>query len=113
MKARKRGWTLLEMMFAVAIFSIAGGAMATAYVFGLRSFQAMSNYSVLDQQNREAMDLLTREVRQAWYISAKDNNSLTLIDGNRRTITYNFNGTTQQLTRNVNGTSSVLLKIAA
>lgn len=97
------------MMLGVAIFSIAGGAVATAYVFGLRSFQALSNYSILDQQNREAMDLLTREVRQAWYVSAKDDNSLTLVDGNRGTITYTFSPTTQQLTRNSNGVTSVLL----
>jgi len=108
--SRKRGWTLLEMMIGVAIFSIAGGAMATAYVFSLRSFQALSNYSVLDQQNREAMDKLTREVRQAWHISAKDANSLTLVDGSLKPITYTFNRYTQQLTRTVDGQSSVLLE---
>ena len=109
-RANKRsGWTLVEVMIAMAIFSIAGGAVATAYVFGLRSFQALSNYSILDQQNREAMDLLTREVRQAWYVSSKDTNSLTLVDGNRRTVTYNFSSLAQQLTRTVNGRTTVLL----
>lgn len=97
------------MMLGVAVFSIASGAIATAYVFGLRSFQALSNYSILDQQNREAMDLLTREVRQAWYVSTNNSNSLTLVDGKRGTVTYTFNPTTQQLTRNANGTTSVLL----
>jgi hypothetical protein len=97
------------MMFGVAIFSIAGGAMATAYVFSLRSFQALSNYSILDQQNREAMDLLTREIRQAWYVSAKDSRTLTLVDGNRGTTVYSFNPTTQQFTRQANGVTSVLL----
>jgi len=108
-KSTNSGWTLLEMMFGVAIFSVAGAAMATAYIFSLRSFQAMSNYSVLDQQNRQAMDLLTREIRQAWYVSAKDNNSLTLVDGSRQTVTYNFSPYTQQLTRTADGRTSVLL----
>ena len=97
------------MMIGVAIFSIAGAAMATAYVFSLRSFQALSNYSILDQQNREAMDQLTREIRQAWYVSAKDDHSLTLVDGSRRAVIYNFSPYTQQLTRTANGATTVLL----
>lgn len=107
--SKRAAWTLLELMLGVAIFSIAGGAMATAYVFGLRSFQALSNYSILDQQNREAMDLLTREVRQAWYVSAKDNNSLTLVDGNRKTVTYTFSPSAKKLIRSINGVNEVLL----
>jgi prepilin-type N-terminal cleavage/methylation domain-containing protein len=103
------GYTLLEMMIAVSIFTVVGAAVGTAYIFSLRSFQALSNYSILDQQNRGAMDKLTREVRQAWYISAKGPNSLTLVDGNLNNITYYFNPITQQLTRNFNGTSEVLL----
>jgi len=106
---KKSGWTLLEVMIGVAIFSIAGAAMATAYVFSLRSFQALSNYSILDQQNRQAMDLLTREVRQAWHVSNKGSNSLTLVDGSTATVTYTFNPRTQQLIRDSNGVAKVLL----
>jgi type II secretory pathway pseudopilin PulG len=110
--SRKAAWTLIEAMIAVGVFSIASGAIATVYVFGLRSFQALSNYSILDEQNREAMDLLTREIRQANSVSSFNNgynSSLTLVDGNLKNIVYNFNRTTQQLTRNSNGVSTVLL----
>ena len=61
LKQRVGAWTLLEMMISVAVFGIAGGAVASAYVFSLRSFQALSNYAILDQQNREAIDRITRE----------------------------------------------------
>jgi len=107
--SKRSGWTLLEIMIGVAIFSIASAAMATAYVFSLRSFQAMSNYSILDMQNRVAMDKLTREVRQAWSISARNTNSLTLVDGNGNYVTYTFNPNTKQLIRNDNGMRTVLL----
>jgi prepilin-type N-terminal cleavage/methylation domain-containing protein len=86
LKRRKAGWTLVEMMLAVGIFSIAGGAVATAYVFSLRSFQALSNYAILDQQNREAIDRITREVRQANSVSSFDNylsRRLVVVDGDR------------------------------
>lgn len=107
------GWTLLEMMIAVGLFSIASAAMGSAYVFSLRSFQALSNYSILDQQNREVIDLITREVRQANSVTSFANDhtrQLTLVDGDRNTVTYNFNGYRQQMTRTKSGTTSVLLE---
>lgn len=97
------------MMIAVTIFSIAGAAVGSAYLFGLRSFQALSNYSVLDQQNRTAMDKLTREIRQARWVETKTDDTLVLKDGNYDSITYKFKGDTQQLTRTVNGETTVLL----
>lgn len=110
---RRGGWTLLEMMIAVTVFSIAGAAVGATYLFGIRSFQAISNYAQLDQQNREAMDLLTREIRQANSVTAYQNGAnsyLTLVDGNRVPITYTFNGTTRQFIRTSNGVPRVLLE---
>lgn len=114
--SRIAAWTLVEMMFAAAIFSLAGGAMATAYVFSLRSFQALSNYSTLDQQNREAMDRLSREIRQAHSVISPPNgqsSALTLVAGVSQTgtqtnVTYSFNNTTKQLIRTLKVNSATL-----
>ena len=113
-KLKNGAWTLLEMMVAVAVFAIAGGAVGSAYVFSLRSFQGLSNYACLDQQNREAIDRITREVRQANSVSSFDNyltRKLVIVSGdaNRSQITYTFNRYTQQLTRTQNGKTDVLL----
>jgi hypothetical protein len=100
------------MMFAVAVFAIASAAVMTAYLFSLRSFQSISNYAILDQQNRKAMDSITREVRQANAVSSFVNgnsSSLTLVDGNLQPVTYSFNGATRQLIRTAGGASTVLL----
>lgn len=110
---RRRGWTLLETMFAVAVFSVVGAAVSSMYIFGIRSFQAISNYARLSEQNREAMDLLTREIRQANSVTAFQNGKdsfLTLVDGNRALVTYTFNGATRQLIRASGGVSHVLLE---
>jgi type II secretory pathway pseudopilin PulG len=108
--SKRAGWTLLEMMLAVGIFSLASAAICTAYVFSLRSFQGLSNYAVLDQQNRQAMDLLTREIRQANCVTSySTNGSLTLLDGNGQTVTYSFNPTTRQFLRTAAGSTTVLL----
>lgn len=107
------GWTLVEMMIAVAIFSIAGAAVGSAYIFSLRSFQALSNYSVLDQQNREAVDQLTREIRAAKLVTAYNNgssSSLHLISRANADITYTINNYSQELRRTSNSVTSVLLR---
>jgi type II secretory pathway component PulJ len=114
-RKRTAAWTLLEMMIGVTAFSIAGAAIGSAYLFGLRSFKAMSNYSELNQQNREAMDLITREIRQAKTVLPNENTStstkhyLTLLDGSNEKIVYTFDSSLRQLTRTSNGVSRVLL----
>lgn len=94
------------MMIGVAVFSIAGAAISTAYVFSLRSFQALSNYSVLDQENREAVDQITRDIRQANAVIGYDNylnRKLSVVNGDRMTNTYTFNRYTRQLLISKNG----------
>jgi prepilin-type N-terminal cleavage/methylation domain-containing protein len=109
---RSVGYTLIEMMVGVALFSIVSAAVCSAYMFSLRSFQALSNYNILDQQNRQAVDIITREVRQANSVQTYDNvvaHKITLVDGNLNPVTYTFNRYTQQLTRTANGATTVLL----
>jgi prepilin-type N-terminal cleavage/methylation domain-containing protein len=109
---RSAGWTLLEMMIGVTVFSVASAAVGTAYLFSLRSFQALSNYSILDQQNREAIDLLTREIRQANSVSSYSTNfikSLSLVDADLGTVTYSFDPLRHRMLRTKNGMTQVLL----
>ena len=106
--------TLVEVMIAMSVFTIAGGAVMSAYVFGLRSFQALSNYSQLDQQNREAMDRLSREIRQAnsvfTFNNSSNNSSLTIVDGFMKNVTYSFNASTKQMLRTREGVQEVVLE---
>lgn len=105
------GWTLVEMMVAFGVFSISGLALATILVFSVKSFASMANYSSLDQANRHAMDVLTREVRQARAVVAVSTNSISLVDGNGASVTYFFNPQNKQFVRTISGGSSeVLLK---
>ena len=106
---RKRGWTLVEMMVSTAVFGISGMALATIFVFSIRSFAAMANYSDLDKENRVAMDKLTREIREAKQVSSYSTNSISIVNGTGTTVTYTFSSTTQQLTRNDGTSTQVLL----
>ena len=107
----RSGWTLVEMIMAAGVFSISGLALATIFLFSMRSFAAMANYSALDQANRSALDLLTREIRQARAVVDCSTNQITVINGSGTSITYFFNPKTKQFVRaGSDGTYKVLLE---
>ena len=109
-----RAFTLVEMMMAAGVFSIAGAALMTIFMFSVRSFASMSNYAVLDQYNRQAMDQLTYEIRQAQqvvsYSSNATSSSLGIVNGSGLNVSYTFDGAMQQVRRTASdGSSKVLL----
>ena len=107
-------WTLIEMMVGVGVFSIAGLALAMIFMFSLRSYTAMANYAVLDQYNRQAMDTVTYELRQAQqvtgYASNATSRSLSIVNGSGVNVTYTFDASNQQVRRVASdGSGKVLL----
>src|SRR6476620_4165278 len=93
-RSRKQGWTLVEMMVSIGVFSIAGLALSTIFIFSIRSFAALSNYATLDRENRYAMDTITRELRQAKKVTNYTTNgssSISILSGDDQNITYTFN----------------------
>jgi len=109
-----RAYTIVEIMVAVAVFSISALALATIFLFSIRSYAAMANYSLLDQKNRQAMDQLTYEIRQARkvvdYVTNASSSSLIITNGSGDQVTYTFDSSQQSVTRtSSDGTSTVLL----
>jgi Tfp pilus assembly protein PilW len=100
----RRAWTLVELMVAVGIFSLVGLALMGTYIFGVKTMASMYSYAVLDQYNRQAMDQLTREIRQARLVLAYTTNSITVLvpkddfSGDHR-VTYSFNATSKRMMR--------------
>jgi len=62
---RESGWTLLEMLIATGIGSILVAAIAALSLYGARSFCVIGNFADMDADSRQALDLLSREFRQA------------------------------------------------
>ena len=108
-KKRQSGWTLLEMMLVVGIFSVVSAAMGSLFLFCIHGFASMSNYAALDKANREALGLLTREIRQAKYVSSFGTNSITIRNGEGLDVTYLFNADTKQFVRKASDGSRVAL----
>ncbi len=109
---RTQAWTLVEMSVAMAIFSICGLAVASLWTFTARSFAALSNYAILDQANRQAMDKLTYEIREAKHVVnyTVSPPTLTLLNGVGTTVIYSFNPNTLQMVRDASdGAHEILL----
>jgi len=64
-RRRPNGWTLVEMMIGVAIGSLVLAVIGALSLYGLRSFVAIGNYSDLDARSSNALDQMSREIRQA------------------------------------------------
>lgn len=64
-KRRARGLTLVELLFAVGVGSILIAGVASLSLYGARSFAAIGNFADIDAGSRQALDLLSRELRQA------------------------------------------------
>jgi type II secretory pathway pseudopilin PulG len=64
-RANESGWTLLELLIAAGIGSILIACIAALSLYGARSFSVIGNFADMDADSRQALDLLSREFRQA------------------------------------------------
>jgi len=99
---RARGMTLVELMVAVGLGSMLLASAGSLWLFGSRSFVAMSNYADLDNKSRNALDLMSRDLRQATRVTAyqksKTTTLLTVTNALAGTgITYTWDATPRTL----------------
>ena len=70
--------TLVELQIASAISVILFTAVLALAFYTARSFAAFSNYVDLDANSRNALDVMSSEIRQADLVTAATSASLTL-----------------------------------
>ena len=71
------GMTLVEVMVSVALGALVLAMGSSLWLFGSRSFVAMSNYSDLGVKSRHALDLMSREIREATRVTSFQNTGTT------------------------------------
>jgi hypothetical protein len=107
-RAFASGVTLVEVLVATGLGSMVLAAVGFMSLFGARSSLAMANYTDLEFKSRYALDLISREIRQAKAVVSFQTNlpvkSLTLTnsdqaatiiltwDSNARTVTMQKTG---------------------
>jgi len=101
---------LVEMLVALAIASILLIALCALSFYSSFSFVSLTNYVDLDRYNRNTMDTMTKEMRQAKRVTDYATNSVTFEDFDGLSLAYTYSPGAKTLTRTKNGSSTVLLK---
>ncbi len=87
--SRNAGFTLIEMMIAIAIFGVVVAGVIGAFYDQLRSHNTQQALLEMQQNARAAMYYITRELRMAGYDPTGDANAGITPDAvNRDTITF-------------------------
>ena len=110
----KAGLTLVEMMVAMTVGFIILAVIGSVSIWSARSFAAIGNYADLDNASRNALDRMTREIRQVQGLNTYTDNTtmkeLSLIDVDGQSLYFRYNKTDKTLKRVKNGVSQTLLR---
>jgi len=105
----RAGFTLVEFLITLAVGSIIFLAVAVLGIYAGRSFAGLANYTDLDARSRNALDRLTRDVRQVNRLTASTATSLTFEDADGSALQYVYSPDARSLTRIKGGSRDVLL----
>jgi len=106
---RQAGMSLMELLVAVAIASIVFAAVGSLSMFTSRSFVAMGNYNDLDRASRNALDSMSRDIRQAKQLVSYSSSKLSFTNMDGSTLVFEYNPSTGKLTRKLGTTTTTLL----
>ncbi len=95
-----KGFTLIELMIAMFIFTIIIGAIYLIFIQANKAFEAGRKQVRASQNARIAIEVMAREIREATAFSASFD-SLTVRDTSNNRVSYYLNGsvTNQKLHR--------------
>ena len=103
------GFTLTELMVAVALGCMLFATVGAMSVFSSRTFLVTSNFTRINQQNRISLDVISRDVRQADKVISCATNSLVLASSTN-TITFKYDPAARTVQRVVGNRSEVLMR---
>ena len=108
-ESRAAGMTLVELMVGIALGGLLLLGVASMYLFSLKSFTSMANYSELNARSRHASDIITRNIRSATGVTSATSEQLVLRFGGAD-VTYNYDEDAGTLSRSYLGRTNVLLE---
>ena len=111
-RGKQAGLSLVEFLVAMGIGSLVLAGLAALMFYTGRSFAALANYVDLDTYSRNALDTMSREIRQTRRLVAGTSTRLQFEDSDGQTLVYEYNADERTLTRTKNGVtdSEPLLK---
>lgn len=104
-----RAATLVETLVSVSIGGMVIAALCTLSFFSGRSFAAIGNYIELDAKSRNALDVMTKEIRQANALTNATPELLEFEDFDRSYLAYRYDSAAKALYRIKGGVTNKLL----
>lgn len=87
------GFTMVEMMIALAAGMIILGAVVVASITLSHSLAAISNYVQLDADSRNTLDLMSRDIRNSSHNISISPTSISMVGTNIQGVPYSFSYT--------------------
>ncbi len=106
---KRAGFTLVEFLITLAVGSLLFLAVAVLGLYAGRSFAGLANYTDLDVRSRNALDRLTRDVRQVNRLTASTSTSLTFEDADGSSLRWVYSPGSRTLSRIKGSSTEVLL----
>ncbi len=112
--AHCRAMSLPEILISTGLGAMLLTVVMALSLFGAHSFATMTNYVDLDQYNRNALDRMTSDIRQADRLTQYATNLLVFQTrdpntGATNTLQYTYDSSNQTVTRSLNGEARVFL----
>jgi type II secretory pathway pseudopilin PulG len=108
-------FTRVELMVALSLATLVTAAIVVFNLFCLQSFNCLGNYTDMDNQSRDMLDVVCRDIREATAVTAIQTNlpilSLALTNANQGyhyTLTWNSNSSTFVYSNSLLGTQTML-----
>src|SRR5436190_23303250 len=110
---KQTGMTLMELLIAMGVSFVIIAVIGSLSLWSGKSFAAMANYADLDNASRNALDRMTREIREVkrvdWYKDDGNQKELKLIPENEQPLYFRYNRAEKTLKRVSGGISETLL----
>lgn len=107
------GFTLVEVIVAVALSAIIFAGILSGYTFLARNFTRLLNTQGQDTKSRKAVYIFSQDISKAVQVASAADTHLTLLlpvsGGTTSSVSYDYNSTDGTLTRTDSSSSVVLL----
>lgn len=107
---RRAAFTLAEFLVSMAVGSLIFVAIGVFGLYSARSFASIANYVDLDAHSRNALDQLTRDVRQVNRLVSNTSTNLVFENFDGSSLEYAYSPSAQTLSRIRGGVTEILLK---